>query len=180
MDSQRFHTQNSLRPQQGGQNIRFNKFLNILNSLESGVEEASREVLLHMISGELPPDSTISQKPNHNVTMEYTVALLFELLMSPSEIESEISLNLIKEGLKQRKDFRNAICGHNGILGRSANVISQPFNSIHSLLNLVDLLLEVAKSGIRNWNPVEADEIEKDKFRITIIICTDQCIEKRK
>lgn len=70
---------------------------------------------------------------------------------------------MIREGIKKKKELRIAICGRNGILGRSANILMQSSSSIssniplHVQLNLIEILLDLAKSKISSWDPFEAE-----------------------
>ncbi|KAA6391334.1 MAG: hypothetical protein EZS28_013139 [Streblomastix strix] len=148
------------------------KYSVALAALETGVEEANRDVLLRVLGDSLPEDSVASKKPERNIALENLVALLLEMILSPLEAESEEATNLLKEGIKKRKDFRKAISQRGGILGRSASVISQAQspssteqgapqgpNPLNGVLNLIEVLQELAKSGVRQWDPNEAEEL---------------------
>ncbi|KAA6392872.1 MAG: hypothetical protein EZS28_011603 [Streblomastix strix] len=100
-----------------------NKNLEIINAIESGLEEANRNVLRQFI-GDLPFNSILKENSDHNIALDNVIALLFEVLMSPREDESDSAMNLFKEGIKKRRDFRIAACNRGGILGRGANIIA--------------------------------------------------------
>ncbi|KAA6361529.1 MAG: hypothetical protein EZS28_042944, partial [Streblomastix strix] len=149
------------------------------NTLESNLEELDCELLRHFIDENLQLDTIFAKKPGKNIAFENIISILFELLMSQSEHDSEEAMNIFIQGINKRKDFRITVCGRGGILRRSAQVFQQPlfpeqipqsslslsssshtaqFIPIHSLLNFINVLLELTKSGIRQWDPIEADE----------------------
>ncbi|KAA6400837.1 MAG: hypothetical protein EZS28_003633, partial [Streblomastix strix] len=150
------------------------------------------ELLHHIIDENLQLDTIFAKKPGKNIALESIISILFELLMSQSEHDSEETMNIFIQGINKRKDFKRSVCGRGGILRKSAQVFQQPLFSeqilqssqsasslsvtpssltaqsipIHSLLNLVNVLLELTKSGIRQWDPIEADEFLNELIKL--------------
>ncbi|KAA6358037.1 MAG: hypothetical protein EZS28_046436, partial [Streblomastix strix] len=107
----------------------------MLNAIESSTEETNINVLRLSIGKGLPFESILAQNSGRNIALGNVVALLFELLLSPIQEESKEALNLLKEGITKRKDFKIAICGR------------------------VEFLLNLTGTGVRQWDPIEADEL---------------------
>ncbi|KAA6389578.1 MAG: hypothetical protein EZS28_014898 [Streblomastix strix] len=105
-------SQRKILTDRSGPKIELNKTLNILNAMESGTEEANINVLRLSIGEGLPFESILAQNSGRNIALGNVVALLFELLLSPIQQESNEALNLLKEGIKKREDFKIA-CHNN-------------------------------------------------------------------
>ncbi|KAA6364802.1 MAG: hypothetical protein EZS28_039671, partial [Streblomastix strix] len=155
------------------------------------------ELLHHIIDENLQLDTIFAKKTGKNIALENIISILFELLMSQSEHDSEETMNIFIQGINKRKDFKRSVCGRGGILRKSAQIFQQPLFSeqilqssqsasslslsplstspssliaqsipIHSLLNLINVLLELTKSGIRQWDPIEADEFLNELIKL--------------
>ncbi|KAA6366165.1 MAG: hypothetical protein EZS28_038307 [Streblomastix strix] len=129
IDSQRNIFPNSIRNQPRVEGHGSNKYLSILNTLESNLEELDCELLRHFIDENLQLDTIFAKKPGKNIAFENIISILFELLMSQSEHDSEETMNIFIQGINKIKDFKIAVCRRGGILRRSAQHNS--FQYIH-------------------------------------------------
>ncbi|KAA6395479.1 MAG: hypothetical protein EZS28_008999 [Streblomastix strix] len=82
IDSQRNLFPNSLRNQPRVEGPGTNKYLNILDALESGIEELDCELLRHFIDENLQLDTIFAKKAGKNIAYESIISILFELLMN--------------------------------------------------------------------------------------------------
>ncbi|KAA6376346.1 MAG: hypothetical protein EZS28_028127 [Streblomastix strix] len=123
IDSQRNLFPNSIRNQPRVEGPGSNKYLDILDALESGIEELDCELLRHCIDENLQLDTIFAKKAGKNIAFENIIPIIFELLMCQSEHDSEETMNIFIQGINKRKDFKRSICERGGILRRSAQLM---------------------------------------------------------
>ncbi|KAA6381417.1 MAG: hypothetical protein EZS28_023058 [Streblomastix strix] len=106
--------------------------------------------------------------------LEIFVSLLFGMLISDDTVESELGMNLIREGVKKKKEFRKVICGRGGLLGRSALILTLSTSSslnmitpLHVQLNVIELLLDLAKGKVSIWDTSDS-ELLLDALQLNI------------
>ncbi|KAA6382455.1 MAG: hypothetical protein EZS28_022018 [Streblomastix strix] len=103
---------------------------------------------------------------SEQTALEIFVSLLFGMLISDDAVESELGMNLIREGVKKKKEFRRVICGRGGLLGRSALILTPSTSSslnmitpLHVQLNVIELLIDLAKGKVSIWDTSESESL---------------------
>ncbi|KAA6400950.1 MAG: hypothetical protein EZS28_003513 [Streblomastix strix] len=162
IDSQRNIFPNSIRNQPRVQEPEINKYLNILDALESGIEELDCELLRHFIDENLQLETIYAKKPGKNIAYESIISILFELLMSQSEHDSEETMNIFREGINKRKDFKRSVCGRGGILRRSAQTHIDEDVALHSRQIIKEQKLR------RIHLKLQTQQLERTELEITI------------
>ncbi|KAA6391400.1 MAG: hypothetical protein EZS28_013074 [Streblomastix strix] len=103
---------------------------------------------------------------SEQTALEVFVSLLFGMLISDDAVESELGMNLIREGVKKKKEFRRVICGRGGLLGRSALILTPSTSSslnmitpLHAQLNVIELLIDLAKGKVSIWDTSDSESL---------------------
>ncbi|KAA6364062.1 MAG: hypothetical protein EZS28_040411, partial [Streblomastix strix] len=119
-------------------------------------------------------------------SLEICFILLFGLLMSPNESDSKTGMILMKEGIKNRKDFKHLLCGRGGLVGRivmallryrtsqSSSRESSQRTPLHALLNALEVLQELVERNEQGWDQSETEDL------IVELRITGECVKQNK